>query len=89
MSVIEPTLASTIYSTLISDTTEDGIGLQGRDRRRVLTGCAAIDEVLGTGLTYGVGGICCISGDEGSGVDGVSLSFSFFFVTGRVLGMEM
>lgn len=72
--VVEPTLASTIYSTLTSDTTKQ------EDRRRVLTGCAAIDEALGTGLAYGVGGICCISGDEGSGVEEVSLSFLFLFL---------
>ncbi|KAF1350945.1 hypothetical protein BDV97DRAFT_350711 [Delphinella strobiligena] len=72
MRVLEPTLASTIYSTLLQTsgtTTRQAIISQRDNKRRVLSGCAGIDEVLGSGLAYGRGGLCCISGDEGSGVD--------------------
>ena len=64
----EPVLASTLWSAYESASRlDDGYGSGSAiKRRRILTGCRSVDEAFRDGLTYGEGGICCISSDTGS-----------------------
>ncbi|KAJ9620634.1 hypothetical protein H2203_007842 [Taxawa tesnikishii (nom. ined.)] len=65
-SAAEPILASTLYDAVATQL-PDTEGAPSPKRRRLLTGCAPVDHVLGDGLVYGDGGICCISGETGRG----------------------
>lgn len=68
-------LASTLFDGLAQDSkplpdvrSDLGEPLRSaRRRKRVGTGCVAVDDVLGGGLAYGEGGVCCISGEQGGG----------------------
>lgn len=72
----EPILASTLYSVL-SDNLADG---RHYKRRKIGTGCAAIDDALGGGLTYGDGGVCCMSGEAGTGMQEVGRPHQYFSI---------
>ena len=70
----EPTLASALFA-VPSDRNDINETATRQRPRFVGTECAAVDHVLQEGLGYGDGGVCCISGDPGSGIDEVNLHF--------------
>jgi len=45
-----------------------------KQRKRVVTGCNAVDEALRGGLDYSHGGLCCVSGEQGMGRTAVGRS---------------
>ena len=65
----EPMLASAIYRSSKARGTSQGQG----DRRRLASGCNAIDKALGNGLGYG--SVCCINGDAESGAREICEAF--------------
>lgn len=65
----EPILASALYKSQLG---YDNASDEEPKRTCLKTGCAAIDEVLQEGLAYGDGGICCISGEQDSGINEVN-----------------
>ncbi|KAF1985313.1 hypothetical protein K402DRAFT_395006 [Aulographum hederae CBS 113979] len=67
----QPILASTLYQNLPTSAQSQN----GRKRRRIGTGCAAVDGALDGGLDYGKGGgVTCLSGGL---EEGRSLSLHF------------
>ena len=73
----EPILASSIWSAQqLSEAASDVSDERPAKRRRLLTGCASVDDVLQDGLAYGDGGVCCMSAENGAGAREVGLLFS-------------
>ena len=72
----DPLLASHIWNAY--RTTEQNPPDQELDherpakRRRLLTSCKSVDDALRDGLSYGDGGLCCISAEKGAGGPEVS-----------------
>ncbi len=62
----QPVLASTIYENCSS------VSFESNDERRIGSGCRAVDDALRGGLSYGMGGLSCISGESDSAKKAVS-----------------